>query len=142
MAASITRRTSIPATAEAPADVVGDYEALPAVLLCKAVEHAFVLVGGGEYMLIRLVAVLLCEYIAEDAEGDRGLKRRAGLGNDVHIKVHVAERGNRVAYGVGGKGVAHEEDLRVILAGHGPQQLYRAARAEVGAAYADDDQRL
>ena len=112
------------------------------MLLCKAVEHALVLVSGGEHMLVRLVAVLLREYLAEDAEGDCGLKRRAGLGNDVHVKVHVAERGNRVAYRVGGKGVAHEEDLRVVLAGHGLEQLYRAARAEVGAAYADDDQRL
>ena len=128
--------------AEAPADVVRHNEALPAVLLCKAVEHALVLVGGGEYMLVRLVAVLLCEYLAEDAERDCGLKRRAGLGNDVHVKVHVAERGDRVADGVGGKGVAHKEDPRVVLAGHGLEQFYRAARAEVGAAYADDDQRL
>ena len=93
-------------------------------------------------MLSGVRAVFFGKQLAEYAEGDGRLKRRAGLGDDVDVEVHVAELVERVAQRVGGQAVADEEYARVVLAGDGLEQFYRAARAEVGAADADDDQRL
>ena len=99
-------------------------------------------VGRSEDVLSGVCAVLFGQQLAEYAEGDGRLKRRAGLGDDVDVEVHVAELVERVAQRVGGQTVADEEYARVVLAGDGLEQFYRAARAEVGAADADDDQRL
>ena len=90
--------------------------------------------GGG--------AVFLLEHGAEDAEGDRGLQRGAGLGDDVHVKVVVTELLDDSVEVVRAQAVADEEDPGVVLAGQGPQELNGAARAEVGAADADDYQGL
>ncbi len=98
-------------------------------------------VRGLEYMLVRLVAVLLLQKLAEDAEGNGGLKRRAGLGNDVHVKVHIAQKLYSTAERVRGNAVADEEDFGVVRTWDGLEKLYRAARAQVRPAYADDDKR-
>ena len=70
------------------------------------------------------------------------LFRSAGFGDDVHIKIKPGERVERVAQSVGGQAVAHEENLRVVLAAVGLQKLNCAASAEIRAADADDDQRV
>ena len=128
--------------AEAAADVVGDDEAGPAGLVGQGFEHAALCVGGGEDVLVCLVAVLLDQQLAEDAEGDRGLERGAGLGDDVDVEVHVAERLDGVVQRVGGEGVAHEKHAGIALAGAGLEKLDRALGAEVGAADADGDEGL
>ncbi len=128
--------------AEAAAHVVGHHEALPAVGDGEGLEHAAGGVGSGEDMLVGMRAVFPVQQFAENAEGGGGLQGGAGFGDNVHVKLHVAELGDGVAQGVGGEAVAHEKDLRVALPGVGVQQLDGAAGAEVGAADADDDQRL
>ena len=93
-------------------------------------------------MLVGLVAVLFLQKLAEDAEGDRRLQRSAGLGDDVHVKVRVAQLFHGVAEGVHGEGVAHKIDPGISLAGHGLEQLNGAPGAQVGAADAHHHQGL
>ena len=93
-------------------------------------------------MLVGFVAVFLRQDLAENAEGHGGLERGAGLGDDVHVKIVVAELGEHIAQIIRAQAVADEEDLRIVRGGDGAQQLDRAARAEVGAADADHDKRL
>ncbi len=126
--------------AVAPADVVGNDEGLPAELVAQLLEDALVRVRGLEYMLVCLVAVFPVQKLAEDAEGDGGLKRRAGLGDDVHIEVRIAQKLDSAAERVRGDAVADKEYPRVVLAGDGLQKLYRAASA--GPAYADNNERF
>ena len=108
----------------------------------QGLEGAAARVRRGEDVLVGLVAVLFRQQLAEDAERDGGLERGAGFGDHVHVEVEVAELAQQVAEIVGAQAVAREEHLRVALAGQGTQQLNGAARAEVRAADADDDQRL
>ena len=93
-------------------------------------------------MLVGLVAVFLFQQLAEDAEGDGGLERGAGLGDDVDVIIVVAELGENVAQIVRAQTVADKEHARISRGGDGAQQLDRAARAEVRPADADDDERL
>ena len=123
------------------AHVSGYGEALPALGVGHGAQHAAGGVRRGKDVALGGGAVFLLEHGAEHAEGDRGLERGAGLGDDVHVKVVVAELLDDAVEVVRAQAVAYEEDLRVILAGQGAQQLNSAARAEVGAAD-DDDQRL
>ena len=86
--------------------------------------------------------VLFGEQLAEHAEGGRRLQRGAGLGDDIHVKILVAEQLDDVAERVGRQAVAGEEDAGIVLAGDGLEKLDGAAGAEVRAADADDDERL
>ena len=129
--------------AEAAAHVVGNDEGLPAGLVGHALENAAVRVRGGDDALGRLLgAVLGLEQAAEHAEGEGGLERRAGFGDHVDLKILLAQLFEQALQGVGGHGVAREDDLRVARARTGTQQLDRALRAEIGAADADHDQHL
>ena len=131
----------------AAADVVGHDEALIALAVGKGLERASGLVGRGVDAALRdLGAVFLFERGLEDAEGDGGLGRGAGLGDDVHGEIAVADHGEDLRHRVGGDAVAGKIDVRGGL-GQGVvvgalQKLHDGARAEIAAADADDDQRL
>ena len=73
------------------AHVAGDGEALPALGVGHGAQDAAGDVRRGEDVALGGGAVFLLEHGAEDAEGDRGLQRGAGLGDDVHVKVVVTE---------------------------------------------------
>ena len=128
--------------AEAAADIVGNHKALPAVGVGQRFQYTPLGIGGGKDMLSGICAVLLVKQFAEDAEGDGGLQRGAGLGDDVYVKVAAAELFNRIAQGVGREAVADKEDLGITAAGNRTQQLNGAAGTEIGAADADDDERF
>ena len=127
--------------AVAPADVVGNDEALPPGGVRLALESAAARVGRGEDAGVGLfLAVFLHEKIAEHAEAERRLKRRAGFGNDVHAEIAVSELFDRVAERRGGKPVSGKEQLRAALAP--ADQLIGRACAEIRSADADNDERV
>ena len=128
--------------AETAAHIIGHHEGLPAVGIGQRLQHALVGVGGGEDVLVGLVAVFLLQQLPEDTEGDRRLQGSAGLGDYVHVEVHIPQPVQGVAQGIGGKHVAHEEDLGIVLAGQGFEQLDGAPGAQVGTADAHHHQCL
>ena len=128
--------------AETAADIIGNHKALPAVGVGQRLQHAAMRVGGGKDMLSCIRAVLLVEQFAEDAEGDGGLQRGAGLGNDVHVEVAAAKLLDGIAQRIGRESVADEEDLGITAAEDRTQQLNGAAGAEIGTADADDNEGL
>ena len=128
--------------AEAAAHIVGHHKAGPALGVGQGLEHAAVGVGGGENVLVSLIAVLLLQQLTEDTEGDRRLQGGAGLGDDVHVEILVAQLLQNVAEIIRRQAVAGEKYLGVVLAGQGLEQLDGASRAQVGAADTDDHQRL
>ena len=92
-------------------------------------------------MVSGIFTVLLFQKFPENAERDGRFQRRAGFGNDVHVKVPAAQLFQRVAERVGRKSVSDKVDCGVVLCGNGAEQLDSAAGAEIGAADADDDER-
>ena len=93
-------------------------------------------------MLVGLVAVFLLQQLPEDAEGHRRLQSGAGLGDDVHVEIHVPQPIQSVAEGVGREHVAHKEYLGIVLAGQGLEELYGPTGAQVRAADAHYHQGL
>ena len=128
--------------AVAPAHVTGDGETLPALGVGHGAQHAAGDVRRREDVALGGGAVFLFQHGAEHAEGDRGLQRRTGLGDDVDVEVVVPKLLDDAVEVVRAQAVADEEDLRIVLAGQGAQQLDGPAGAEVGAADADDHQGL
>ena len=92
-----------------------------------------------------LGAVLALEHPAQGAGGNGGLRRGAGLRDDVDGEILALEQLAQLLPRAGGQVVACEEDLRVgilqivVLA---LDQLNGSARAEVRAADADDDEHV
>ena len=93
-------------------------------------------------MVSGIFTVLLFQKFPENAERDGRFQRRAGFGNDVHVKVPAAQFFQRVAERVGRKAVSYKEHFRITAAGNRAQQLNRTAGTQVGTADADDDERL
>ena len=128
------------------ADIVGHDEGLIAFLGCKRLERALCLVGRGVDPLARaFLAVLLFQHLFKNAERNRRLGRRAGLRDDVHGEITIADHGNDLRQRVGGNAVAREINigrrfLQHIIVG-AAQQFNHRARAEIAAADADDDER-
>ena len=86
--------------------------------------------------------VLFFKQLAENAERYGGLKRRAGLGDDIYIKVAVSELLQHIVERIRRKSVADEKYLGVILASDGAQKLNSASCTEIRAADAYNDERL
>ena len=129
--------------AVAPADVVGHDERLPALLVGHLLEHAAAGVRRGEDVLFGLLRAVFClQQAAEHPECERGLERCAGLGNDVEVKIQIAQLLEQVHQCIRRQGVSGEEDLRVAGLRMRPQQLHGALRAEIRPADAHDDERL
>ena len=131
----------------AAADIVGHHEGLIALGVREALERAAGAVGGGVDALRRFrLAVLLLQQLLEEAERDRRLGGRAGLGDDVHGEVHILDEVVDLLRRGGGKAVAHEVDVGRVLflevVVRGAETLDHAACTEIRAADADDDQRL
>ena len=129
--------------AVAPADVVRDDERLPALFIRHVLEHAAVGVRRGEDVLFGLFRAVLClQQTAEHPECERGLERGAGLGDDVQVKVQIAQLLEKMHQRVRGQGIAGKENFRVAGLRMRPQQFHGALRAEIRSADAHDDQRL
>ena len=132
--------------AVAPADVIRNDKFLVALLIGKGLECAAVRVGRGVDALRRLrAAVFALQLFAEEAEGDGGFGGRAGLGDDVDGKVLVADEIHHLVERVGREAVADEVDVRgglflQIVVGRA-EALDHAARTQIAAADADDDER-
>ena len=133
---------------EASANVIRNHEGLIALRVGQRLQCAARLVGGGVDAALRtLLAVLLLQQLLEDAEGDGGLGGGAGLGDDVHGEVALADDLHHVVEVGRGDVVAHEVDLGDAGLANAVVHLALAeldgcARAQVGAADADDNQHV
>ena len=118
--------------AVAPADVVRHDEGLPALFVRHVLEHAAVGVRRGENVLFGLLRTVLClQQAAEHPERERGLERCAGFGDDVQVKVQIAQLLEQMHQRVRRQGVAGKENFRVAGLRPRPQQLQGALRAEI-----------
>ena len=74
------------------ADVVRDNERLPALFIGHVLEHAAVGVRRGKDVLLGLFRAVFClQQAAEHPERKRRLKRCAGFGDHVQVKVQIAQ---------------------------------------------------
>ena len=129
--------------AVAPADVVRDDERLPALFIRHVLEHAAVGVRRGEDVFFGLFRAVLClQQAAEHPECERRFERGAGLGDNVQVKVQIAQLLEQMHQRVRGQGVAGKQNFRVAGLRVRPQQLHGALCAEIRPADAYDDQRL
>ena len=155
-APDMSARISTPATAigkadggehaESAANIVGHHKGLVALRVREALERAARAVGRGVDALCRArLAVLFLKQRLEEAEGDRRLSGRAGLGDDVHREIHVLHQLVDLLERRGGEPVADEVDVWGVLlfevVVRGAKAFHNAARSEVGPANADDHQR-
>ena len=131
----------------AAAHVIGDNEGFVAVLVGQILQRTLVGIGGGiDALGSALLAVLLLCQLAEEAEGHGGLSGSAGLGDDVDGEVHALQQLLHLVHGVGAETVTHKVDvgggllLQIVVGG--AEALDNTAGAQIGAADADDHQRL
>ena len=129
------------------AHVVGHHKRLIALGVRQRLQRASVPVGGGVDALGGpLRSVLLLQQLAEEAERHCRLCGGAGFGDDIDGEVHAVQQLHDLAHVVGGQAVAHEVDVGGVLLFQivvgGAQALDHAPGAQIGAADADDHQRL
>ena len=129
------------------ADVVRHHEGLVARLIRQSLQRPLAAVGGGVDAPGRLLwAVPLLQQLPEETEGHRRLRGGAGLGDDVDGEVHPLQQVHKLRHLVGGQAVAGEVDVGGVLLFQvivgGAQALDDAPCAQIGAADADDHQRL
>ena len=131
----------------AAADIIGHNKAFIALTGRKRLQSAARLVCRGvNAALCTLHAVFLLERSLKNAERDGRLGRRAGLGDDVHGKIAVADHGENLRHSVRGNAVAGEINVRGVL-GQGIvirtlQQFNHSACTKIAAADTDDDKCL
>ena len=87
-------------------------------------------------------AVLCLQQAAEHSECECRLERGAGLGDDVQVKVQIAQFLKQMHQRVRGQGVAGKEEFRIAGLRPRPQQVHGTLCAEIRPADANDDQRL
>ena len=133
---------------ESAADVVRNDKGLISFFCGKSLQRASCLVRRGvDALRGAFLAVLLLQDRAEYAERDRRLRRRAGLGDDVHGEIAAFDdvhdlldvgRAHAVADVVDLRGLP--DALRDVVVESVTKEFDRRARAEVGAADADDEE--
>ena len=106
-------------------------------------EHTAVGVRRGEDVFFGFFRAVLClQQAAEHPECECRLERGAGLGDDVQVKVQIAQFLEQMHQRVRGQGVASKEEFRIAGLRPRPQQLHGTLCAEIRPADANDDQRL
>ena len=99
----------------AAADVIGNDEGGPALLSSQLLEGAFGTVGRGVDALVGFLNTNgILQQLAQDAESQRGLGSRTGLGDDIDGETLALGELDDVVQGGGRDRVAAEVDLRAV----------------------------